>query len=307
MKVAVVGGSGMIGRALDSSLAGDGHDVVTLSRDPSPRAIAPIGVRVVRWSVDDIAGLAAQLEHADGVVNLAGARVGPRRWTTARKQVIRESRIGPTRAIVEAIRSLPSDRRPLVLISASGTDGYTARDDSDATGATESTPVGGGFLGSVCRAWEAEARRAEVLGVRVVCLRIGPVLAREATVLRLLSLPIRLGFGGPLGSGNQWISWIHLQDVVGVIRLSLANGDVRGVVNVVAPRPVRQIDLARAMARQLHRPTWLRLPAWLLRMVLGEGAEVILGSRRVLPARLLELDYAFRFPTLDAALGEAFE
>jgi uncharacterized protein (TIGR01777 family) len=255
--------------------------------------------------MDDIGTLAADLENVDAVVNLAGARVGPRRWTTARKQVIRESRVGPTRAIVAAIRSLPSDRRPRALISASGTDGYTAHDDGDATGATEITPVGGGFLAEVCREWEAEARGAEALDVRVVCLRIGPVLAREATVLRLLSLPIRLGLGGPLGSGNQWISWVHLQDVVGVIRLSLANVEVRGVVNVVAPRPVRQIDLARALARQLHRPTWLRLPAWLLRMVLGEGAEVILGSRRVLPARLLELGYAYRLPTLDAALGEA--
>jgi uncharacterized protein (TIGR01777 family) len=302
MKVVLVGGSGMIGRAVAASLANDGHDVVILSRDPANRSRIPPGVQLATWSVNDIPGLAAHLESADAIVNVAGARVGPRRWTSARKLVIRESRIGPTRSVVEAIRSIRRDLRPRVLVSASGTDGYTGRDDTDAT---ETTPLGGGFLAEVCRAWEAEAERAEALGIRVVRLRIGPVLAREATVLRLMCLPIRLGLGGRLGSGAQWISWIHLDDLVGVVRLALVDDELRGVLNVVTPEPVRQVDMGRALARRLHRPFWLRVPAWLLRIALGEGAEVILGSRRVAPLRLLQAGYAFRWPTLNAALEEA--
>lgn len=303
MKVVIAGGSGMIGRALTTSLLSDGHTVVVLSRRPSEvRDAIPAGATVDRWSADDIDALAGTLAGADAVVNLAGASVGPRRWTKARKRTILSSRVEPTRAIVTALAILTPARRPPVLVSASGTDGYTR---SDGLEVTEATPMGGGFLADVCRAWEGEAFRAADLGVRVVILRIGPVVTRQATSLRLLALPIRLGLGGRLGSGDQWISWIHLADLIGVTRRVIDDATLEGVINVVSTEPVRQIVFARSLARRLHRPLWLRLPAWLLRTVLGEGVDVVLGSRRVKPARLLEAGYAFRFPTLDAALEEA--
>lgn len=304
MKVAIVGGTGMIGQALSTSLLADGHQVVVLSRRPGKR---PDGgshpsLAIVGWSVDDVAGLALALEDVDAVVNLAGARVGPRRWTAARKRELRSSRIEPTRAIVEAIKSLPAARRPRTLVSASGTDGYTRTDDVPLAEAA-ATPAG--FLGAVCQDWEAEAGRATELGLRVVILRIGPVIARDATVLRLLSLPVRLGLGGRLGSGAQWISWVHLEDVTRVVRRALDDGSVSGVLNVVAPTPVRQLDMTRTIGRRVGRPVWSWLPAVLLRVLIGEGASVVLGSRRVQPARLIEAGFDFRYPTIDLAVEEA--
>ncbi len=237
------------------------------------------------------------------MVNLAGAPVGPWPWTAGRRRTIVDSRLGPTSALVAALASLEPDERPAVLVSVSGTDRYT---DVDATEAVESTPSGDGFLANVCEAWEAHARVAEDLGLRVVILRIGFVIAPGGPIMRLFALPFRVGLGGPLGSGRQWFSWVHLDDVVGLTRAALADARYDGPINVTGPTPVHQSDLAAAIGRALHRPARFRTPAWLIRLVMGDVSTLALGSRRVVPARALELGYRFRWTDLDAALRSAY-
>jgi len=249
MRVAIVGGSGKIGRRLARALLDDGVDVDVLTRDIArARRRGAVG-RLVPWAAADATGLGAALAGADAVVNLAGVPVGPMPWwLPGRRRAIEESRFGPTAAIVDAIGALPSERRPRVLVNASGTDGYEGRDE---TPATEATPFAGGFLADLCRRWEAEAERADELGVRVAIVRIGFVLARGAPAMGVYALPFRLRLGGPLGSGDQWMSWIHIDDVVGIIRLALHDERVRGAINAVSPEPVPERDIAAAIGAAL--------------------------------------------------------
>jgi uncharacterized protein len=305
-RVAIVGGSGLIGRALTRSLAADGHSVVVLSRSAAKaaRRVSP-GVEVRGWSADDVDGLAAILDGIDVVVSVGGTPVGPWRWTRRRKASIVSSRVVATRSIVDAMERLASDRRPRTFVVVSGVDAYPESDGTaNPTAMTEATPIGDGFLAVVSRAVEGEAMRAGVLEVRVVCMRLGQVLARDAYLMRILTLPVRLFMGGRMGSGEQWLSWIHIDDAVGLWRLAIADGGPSGIVNLVAPGACRQVDFVRAMARVLHRPTRVRVRAWLIRLVLGEQSTLLLGSRRVAPTRALELGYAFRYPTIDAAMKE---
>ncbi len=303
MNVVILGGSGRIGRALTVSLLSDGHGVVVLSRRPARARAARIdGSTVLGWAPTDLPGLASALAGSDAVINLAGTPVGPWPWTSGRRRAIVDSRLGPTSALVAALASLEPDDRPGVLISVSGTDRYT---DVDATEAVESTPSGDGFLAAVCEAWEAHARVAESLGLRVIILRIGFVIAHGGPIMRLFALPFRVGLGGPLGNGRQWFSWVHLDDVVGLIRAALTDDQYSGPINVTSPTPVHQSDLAAAIGRVLHRPARFRTPARLIRLVMGEVSTLALGSRRVVPARALELGYRFRWTDLDAALRHA--
>lgn len=301
-EIVLVGGSGKIGRALARALIDDGRDVVVLSRDVDRarrhRAVGPIE----GWSPDRPAELATGLEGARAVVNLAGVPVGPWPWwIPGRRSAIVRSRIDTTHAIVEAIRRLPPTRRPPVLVSASGTDGYEGHDDIPAT---EETPLSDGFLAELCRTWEGEARRASALGVRVATVRIGFVLGRGAPALGVYALPFRLRLGGPLGSGRQWMSWIHIDDVVGVIRLAIDDDRVDGPINAVSPEPACQANVARAIAGALGRRSWLPIPATILRLVMGEAAILPLGSRRIEPARAIELGYRFRWAKLDSAMRD---
>ena len=307
MKVAIVGGSGLVGRALTRSLVDDGHDVLVLSRNPSAKAksVRP-PARMVAWSKDDAAALARSIDGFDSVVCVAGARVAPLRWTRRRKATITGSRRDTIHAIVDALARLPAGRRPKSLVVVSGIDAYPeSPDGDDPTPWTESSPMGDEFLARVSKTVEDEASRAESLGVRVAKLRQGHVLARDAELVWYLALPVRLFFGGRLGSGQQWMSWVHIDDAVALFRRAI--DDVEGVLDVTSPGAVRQIDFVRAVGRRVHRPIWFPTPAWLLKLVLGEQAVLLLGSRRVAPARARdELDYAFRYPTLDAALDEVF-
>ncbi|HET7029109.1 MAG TPA: TIGR01777 family oxidoreductase [Candidatus Limnocylindrales bacterium] len=301
-RVVLVGGSGKIGRALAHVLDADGADVVVLSRDPArARRKGDLG-HLVAWSPGRPAELATDLDGAHAVVNLAGVPVGPWPWwIPGRRNAIMRSRIGTTRAIVDAIGRLPVDRRPRVLVSASGTDSYEGRDEMPAT---EDTPFSGGFLSEVCRAWEEEARRATALGVRVAIVRNGFVLARGAPVLAIYALPFRIRLGGPLGDGRQWMSWIHIDDVVGLFRLAIEDERVAGPINAVSPEPARQAQVAGAIAAALGRRSWLPVPAPLIRLALGEAAVLPLGSRRVVPARAADLAYAFRWTDLRAAIAD---
>ena len=305
MRVVIAGGSGLIGRALTASLVRDGVKVVALSRHADrARRRLPNGVRVVPWEPADQARLrelADVLEGADAVVNVCGVPVGPLPWTPGRKRAIVASRVGTNESLADAIALLEPTRRPGVVVSAAGTDGYTG---IDAEPATESTDVGAtaGFLAELGRDWEAATEPIAGSGVRVVMVRTSFVLAAGSDLMGLLTLPVKLGIGGRYGDGRQWFSWIHLDDLVAVYRRAIEDPTLSGPINATSPTPCRQVDLAAALARVLRRPNWFRVPAWLLRLVLQGEATLLLGSRRVAPARLTAAGFEFRYPELEGAL-----
>jgi uncharacterized protein (TIGR01777 family) len=302
MRVVIAGGSGMIGRHLTRALLAEGWAVDVLTRDPARTARRlPAGARAVAWQPDSQIGLGTALDGADGVINLAGVSLGPRPWTPGRKRAILGSRLAATEAIVAALRALPPDRRPRVLVSASGSDVYTGR---DAEPADEATAPSHDFLADVCLRWETAAREAEPLDVRVAMVRTAFVLAPDAPVLRLLALPFRLFLGGRLGSGRQWFSWIHIDDLVGIYRLALTDPSIAGPINGASPEPCRQADLAAALGRTLHRPCWLPAPASAIRLALRDQATLLIGSRRVVPARALAAGYSFKHSTIGEALAD---
>ena len=304
MNVVLAGGSGLLGRAICDALLAAGHEPVVLTRDPRETSRLPAGVRAVAWDPPESGDWAAELADANAVINLAGESIGRWPWTSRRKTVLLESRRQATRALVEAVGGLPTENRPAVFLSASGTDLYEGR---DAEPADESTPPADTFLSRLCLAWEAEAIRAEALGLRVVLMRTSPVMAPGAPVLRVLSLPFRLFVGGRLGSGRHWMSWVDIADAVGLYLWALESPTISGPINVTAPDPRRQSDFARALAAALHRPSWFPTPAWVVRLVLADQATIALGSRRVWPARALASGYAFRRPKLEDSLTHAFE
>jgi uncharacterized protein (TIGR01777 family) len=304
MKIVISGGSGLIGRAICQALVAAGHGPVVLTRDPSRVAGLPDGVRAVAWDPALAGDWGAELADAGAVINLAGESIGRWPWTSRRKAALLDSRVAATRALVQAIERLPFASRPSVLLSASGTDLYEGR---DAHPAEETTPPADTFLSRLCLAWEAEALPAEALGVRVVLMRTSPVMAPGAAVLRVLALPFRLFVGGRLGSGRFWMSWVDIDDAVGLYLWALVSSETRGPLNVTAPDPRQQREFARALAAALHRPSWFPTPAWIVRLVLGDQATLALGSRRVWPARALASGYVFRRPRLEDSLAHAFD
>ncbi len=302
MKVLISGGSGFIGRHLVESLASDGHDVVVLSRqlvmkDP------PKGVRYVSWDARSANGdWVGELAGAQSVVNLAGASIGSWPWTRQRMAELLSSRLSATAALVEALGRTPADRRPAVLVSASGIDYYGDRGDE---AIMEDSDPGDSFLARLSQQWEAEAQKAELLGVRVARIRTAMVFGREALAFRLLTLPFRFFIGGPLGNGRQWFTWIHIDDIVGIYRLALEDSRVSGPVNAVAPDIRRERDIAKEIGRVLHRPAVFPAPAFALRLVLGKEAQLLLHGRHAQPAKALAYGYRFRLGGLHEALEEA--
>lgn len=241
------------------------------------------------------------MEGADAIVHLAGAGIADARWSEARKKVLRDSRMNSTRTLVDAIAQL--QQKPRVLIAASGVGYYGDRGDETLT---ESSSNGNGFIAALARDWETQSLRAESLGLRVVMLRFGMVLSAHGGALPRIVTPFKLGVGGRLGSGKQWISWIALEDATGVIRSVLVDEKLSGPINVVTPNPVRNAEFTTALARVLHRPAIFPVPGFALRLALGEMAdELLLVSQRVNPRKLVTQGYAFRFPDLEAALRSA--
>jgi uncharacterized protein (TIGR01777 family) len=297
--VLVAGGSGFVGRRLVEELATRGYEVAVLSRNPERSAAGlPDGARAVGWNGD----WAGELPGAAGVVNLAGASIGGGRWTTRRKQTILSSRVETTSRLVDAIRALPAARRPPVLVNASGIDYPGDRGEEPVT---EEAGPGGSFLARVCVEWEGAARRAEELGVRVVLMRTSFVFGPRAPAVRLMALPFRLFVGGPLGGGGQWFPWISLEDTARLYALALERHSLSGPVNVVAPEQLRQREVARELGHVLHRPSAFPTPAPLLRLVLGEQADLLLHGQRAEPRKALAAGFEFRHPLLRAALEEA--
>jgi uncharacterized protein (TIGR01777 family) len=303
MRVVVAGGSGFIGEALCAELVEAGHTTQLLSRHPERLAgrLRP-GLTTLGWSpprpdptwVESVA-------TADAVVNLAGDSLAQGRWTERKKATLRASRLETTAALVEAMAG-GATGRPRVLVNASAVGYYGDRGEDELT---EASSAGSGLLAKLCVDWEAAARRAETLGVRLVIARFGVVLGTGGALPRLV-LPFRFFVGGPLGSGAQWMSWVHHADAVGFIRFALEHDALVGPFNVTFPQPIRNRDLVRLIGAVLQRPSVLRVPSVALRVALGDMAdEMLLVSQRVLPAAMLTAGYPMRFPRIEDALREA--
>ena len=303
MRFVISGSSGLIGCALVASLLNDGHEVTVLVRATAGRAQDRAGVHLysqVNWDPDGGELDTDALEGCRIFINLSGAPIGDRRWTRERKEEILRTRVRPTALMASAAARLaPSDG---VLINASAVGWYGDRGDEELT---EKSAPGTGFLAEVCRRWEEATAPAEEAGLRVVHLRSGVVIAREGGALKKQLPLFKLGLGGRLGTGRQWVSWIALDDEVGAIRHAVVNVELRGPLNAVAPEPVTNAELTREIARSVHRPALLNVPSPMLRAVFGSGlaTDLLLASQRVRPVRLLATGFEFETPDLNRALA----
>lgn len=289
MKILVTGSSGLIGSAVSPSLAAKGHTVIALSRDAGTSP---------SWNPTTGAIDPKSIDAADAVIHLAGANIGAKRWTKARKRVILDSRVGPTTALAKSLAQL--DNPPSTFVVASAIGYYGDRDDE---WLDESSTAGVGFLADVVQQWEHATTPAAARGIRVVNLRFGVILTPEGGALKRMLPPFKLGLGGPIGSGKQYMSWVGLEDVIGAIEHVLTNPPISGPVNVVAPNPVTNREFADTLGHVLSRPAFLPLPAFALRILLGEMAdELLLYSAHVRPTKLTTSGYPFRGTNLEESL-----
>lgn len=295
MNIAITGASGLIGRRLLKTLAAEGHALHALSRRAGTNL--PPGVRISVWDPLEGEPPAEALREADAVIHLAGENVA-QRWTAEAKRRIRDSRVAGTRNLVHALAKL--ERKPGVLACASAVGYYGSRGDEMLT---EASAPGAGFLPDVCVAWEREAQAAEALGIRVVRVRTGVALDARGGAMKKLLPAFRMGAGGRLGNGRQWMPWIHLDDLAALFAFVLEN-PIAGPVNAVAPQPVTNAEFTRELARTLHRPALFPVPGLALRLLLGEMSEVLLASQRVAPQAAQAAGFRFKFPELGGALGD---
>lgn len=294
MRTLVTGATGLIGRELVRSLGG----AVVLSRNAQQARELLGEVEAHVWRGGEEAVPTAALEGVEAVFHLAGEPIAEGRWTQERKRRIRESRVLGTRRIVEGLALL--ERRPNVLVSGSAVGIYGDRGDEKLD---EYSACGQGFLAEVCAEWEQEARRAEELGIRVVCVRTGIVLASSGGALERMLTPFRLGAGGRLGDGSQWMPWVHLEDEVGILLHAAATRSIRGPLNAVGPQPVTNARFTLELSKALHRPALVPVPKAALRLAFGEMSQVLTASQRVLPTVAGETGYRFKYATLDSALA----
>lgn len=292
MRVVVTGGTGFLGRALLPVLQRNGHEVAVVSRDPSLATLPP-GVRAVAWN-----GLPGVVDGAGAVVNLAGETIA-QRWTGAAKSRIVGSRAEAAARVGEALRAARA--KPAVLLNASAVGFYGDRGDEELD---EASPAGRGFLAETTVAWEEAARRAAPEGVRLVLARTGIVLGEEGGALAKMLLPFRLGVGGPLGSGRQWMPWIHRDDLVSLLVAALGDARYEGPVNAVAPAPVTMREFAATLGKVLRRPAFAPAPAFAIRAAMGEMASLVLEGQKAVPAKAARLGFRFRFERLEPALAD---
>lgn len=295
MKILITGVSGLIGTALQKSFSEKGYEMLLASRSE------PKDESHIQWDVETGFADPERLEGIDAVVHLAGESVSGLRWTEAKKKEIRDSRVLGTRNVVEAISKLKE--KPKVLVSASAIGFYGERGDE---AVTESSAAGDTFLADVAKAWEGESRRAEDAGIRTVLLRTGIVLSKDGGALGTMLLPFKLGVGGVVGSGKQWMSWIALDDHVAAINYAIENENLRGAVNSVSPNPVTNEEFTKTLGEVLYRPTLLPLPEFVVSMAFGEmGDALLLASTKVLPKRLENAGFDFKYPELKGAIEHA--
>jgi len=308
MRVIITGGTGLIGRALTASLAADGHEVIILSRSPEKATGLPQGARAVRWDGRTAGGWGELAEGAEAIVNLAGESIGgenmvaliTKPWTRERLERIRASRVNAGRAVVQAVEQ--ARVKPRVLVQSSAVGYYGLPGDQEIA---EDTPAGNDRLAKICIDWEATTASVEALGVRRVVIRTGGVvMSPQGGALPFMLLPFKLFVGGPLGSGKQWFSWIHIADEVRAIRFLLDRSDARGAFNLCAPEPLRNGELARVIGRVMGRPSFMPTPAFAMKLLLGDKATLVLDGQRQVPRRLIEMGFQFQFPKAEAALQD---
>jgi len=297
MKILITGASGLIGKELQKSLRAREHELLLTTR------VQPTDPNNIRWDAEKGFEKPEDLEGIDAVIHLAGESIAALRWTDEKKKAIRESRVKGTRSVVDAIARLKA--KPKVLVAASAVGYYGERGDEILT---EASGAGEGFLPDVCKDWEAESRRAEDAGVRTVLLRTATVLSKDGGALGTMLLPFKLGVGGVIGDGKQWFSWISLDDHIAAIIFALENENLRGAINSTSPNPVTNEAFTKTMGDVLYRPTFIPLPEFAVSTLLGEmGDALLLTSTRVVPKRLEDAGFEFKYPDLKPALEHAIE
>jgi uncharacterized protein (TIGR01777 family) len=293
MKIAIAGASGLVGSALIPFLEHDGHTITRIVRS-APRA------GEIEWHPNQDELNSKDFEGFDVIINLAGENIAAGRWTDDQKRKIRDSRVNGTHLLSEAIAKLAPKAKVFVCASATGIYGDRGDETLD-----EQSESGGGFLAGVCREWEKASEPASRVGVRVVNLRFGPIIAREGGMLAKLLTPFKMGMGGKVGSGKQFISWVGLDDAVRAVMLAIKDESIRGPLNVVAPNPVTNEDFTRALGHVLNRPTALAMPAFAARLAFGEMAdEMLLASQKVMPKKLIGAGFEFKHPKLEPTLKD---
>lgn len=293
----VTGASGFVGSRLCGAAVEKGHRVIALSRTPeTAAALLPHAERVEAWRPDSELVPSSALSHIKAVVHLAGETIGAR-WNPDKKQRIRESRVNSTNQLVESLSKV--ETKPEVLVCASAIGFYGDSGDEEFT---EDSPQGNDFLAEVCQDWELAAQKAEALGIRVVRVRLGHVFGKDGGLLGKMLPPFYMGLGGRLGSGTQWMSWIHTDDVAGIILYAVENQNVNGALNATAPLPVRNIEFTKTLGGVIRRPTLFPVPTFALKLRYGEFTDFMLMSQRVLPEKTLSMGYEFRYADIESAL-----
>ncbi len=303
MNITILGASGFIGKALTKTLIEDGHSLTALDIAPDhARKALPESVTVLQWSLDHKETWKEAAQTADVVINLAGAPLFSQRWTNDYKNILRDSRISTTQALVSALIRKHVPHAALINASAMGYYG-----DTNGKAVDESAPAGHDFLANLCTDWEAEALKAASHGVRVVCIRSAIVLGKRGGILGTLLPLFNVGLGGPLGSGKQHIPWVHIDDEVGIIRLAVVNNKISGPLNSVAPEMVTFDQFAHELGRALHRPTFMHVPEFVLRLFIGEAAAPVVTNQKIVPKVAQHHHYQWKYPALQQALSSVFK
>jgi len=299
-KIIVTGATGLIGRKLVASLIEKKFEVIILSRDVrKAKSMFPDVKDFVEWDYQKPDEWKSRLENADAIIHLAGVNLFEKRWNEKFKSQILESRELSTRKLVDAIRS--TVKKPDVFISASGIGIYGNGSDEILD---EQSTIGNDFLADVCKVWEDESQKVEAFGVRSVQIRTGLVLSNEDGALKQMLPAFKMFFGGPLGNGKQWSSWLHIDDIVAIYLHALENVSISGPINAVSPNPITMNEFAKALGKVLNRPSLFSVPKFMLKIIIGEGAEVVTGSQKVIPDKLIKNGYKFKFTKLEDALND---
>jgi len=302
MRVIITGGTGLIGSNLAQRLAAANYDVIILSRNPDKTTGLPAGIKAVKWDGQTAEGWGHLADGAKAIVNLAGASIAgdgfiPSRWTDKRKKLILDSRVKAGQAVVEAVDAAAT--KPELIVQSSAVGYYGPHGDETLS---EDTGPGHDFLAQVCQAWERSAQPVVQQGVRLVVIRTGVVLSTQGGAFPLLLLPHKLFAGGPMGSGKQWLPWIHLEDEVRAIQFLIENSQAQGVYNLCAPEPVTNRQMSRAIGKAISRPSFLPVPGFALKLLLGEAASLVLDGQRQIPQRLSQSEFTFSHPDLLLAI-----
>ncbi len=302
MNIVVAGGAGFIGSALVTRLLRDGHSVTVLTRSPQKVASAGGNLRALQWDARTAGTWIDAVDGADGIINLTGELIAGKRWSRRQKDLIINSRVESTRALVAAIECART--KPSVLINMSAVGYYGSVPDGEVS---ETAPAGFDFLSRVCQKWEAEALAAKSSGVRVVTPRVGVVLASNGGALTRLVTPFRFFAGGYIGTGRQWFPWVHINDVIGGFLFIMNSPALEGAVNLVAPEAVTMREFTNVVGEVMHRPSWTSVPSFALRIALGEMSGMLLTGQRAVPRKLLEAGFVFEFATARAALVDCLK